>query len=153
MPGAWGGRAASSLATPGAADRYGQGVRLEPSRDRDQPPMHRIDGEQELLQRDHAEDWRGARLPEYHDRGPRALADPDQRPRNRRSDLAPVGPLEGPLLLRRHAELLEHVPRYPRVRGTGVDQCLHRLEALAGTVPDLDSNSEEIGRASCRERV
>src|SRR2546430_4760220 len=109
MPGAWGGRAASSLATPGAADGYGRGVRLQPPRDRDQPPMHRIDGEQELLQRDHAEDWRGARLPEYHDRGPRALADPDQRPRNRISDLAPVGQLERPLLLRRHEIGRAHV--------------------------------------------
>ena len=37
------------------------------------------------------EDRLGPRLPEYDDRRPRALADPDRRPRHRISDLAPVG--------------------------------------------------------------
>lgn len=73
---------------------------FEETGDRDQPAAHRIHGKQELLERDHAEDWLGARLAEHDDRWLLPPSNPDLRPRHGVAYLASVSQHERPFLPR-----------------------------------------------------
>src|ERR1043166_3624657 len=107
------------LRYPGNARLTGEN-RLQQARHRHETAVHWVGGQAKALEREHAEDWLRPWLPEHDDGRPRAVADANRRPRHGISHLAAVGQLERTLPLRCHAEPLEHVPRDPRVCGTGV---------------------------------
>ncbi len=104
--------------------------------------VHGIHRETELFKRYHSKDWLGALLAEHDDCRLRPRAQADVDPRHWVADLASISQDERPFVLGHDRESFQYIARDPAVRRTGVDECFDRLKPPAGSVADLDGDSD-----------
>lgn len=109
---------------------------------RDEPLVHRIDGEVELLERDRTEQARHALIAKSDLGEILAPLDPHSRAAKRELTRAPIGELELRGAVRHDAQAAK------QRRGDGgpgrarIDDRVYLLEPLAGGVPDRDADAE-----------